>query len=207
MGPITKEALIEFEEALVREFEQGKIRAPVHLSGNNEDALIEIFKEVGPSDWIFSTWRSHYHALLKGIPREKIWDECIRGNSITLCFPEHRFFTSAIVGGIIPIAVGAAAGVKMSGGSEAVWCFIGDMALETGIFWEAVKYAHAHSYPIRWVIEDNDFSTSTPSRETWGRPEDDKTMLRVLDLLGVPYKYYFYKRKYPHQGIGKWVAF
>ena len=203
----TKETLIAFEEKLAKEFEQGRIRAPIHLSGNNEDALIEIFKEVDPHDWVFSTWRSHYHGLLKGVPCQQMWDECMAGNSITLCFPEHKFYTSAIVGGTIPIAVGVAAGIKRRAGREKVWCFIGDMAVETGIFWESVKYAHSHQLPIRWVIEDNNFSTSTPSRETWGRPEDDQTMLNVLNLLQIPFKYYFYTRKYPHQGIGKWVAF
>ena len=202
-----KDKLIEFEETLVKEFEQGRIRAPIHLSGNNEDDLIKIFDDINTCDWVFSTWRSHYHGLLKGVPYEKMWDECMKGNSITLCFPEHKFYTSAIVGGTVPIAVGVAAAIKRIGGSEKVWCFIGDMASETGIFWESVKYAHAHQLPIFWVIEDNNFSTSTPSRETWGRHEDDKTMLQVLDLLGVPYRYYFYTRKYPHQGIGKWVAF
>ena len=45
-------------------YEKGKIRAPIHLSGNNENQLIKIFKKVKKQDWVFSTWRSHYHALL-----------------------------------------------------------------------------------------------------------------------------------------------
>ena len=49
----------------------GKIKAPIHLSGNNENELIKIFKKVNKkNDWVLSTWRNHYHALLKGIPRK-----------------------------------------------------------------------------------------------------------------------------------------
>ena len=32
--------------------------------------LIKIFKNIKSDDWVFSTWRNHYHALLKGIPKE-----------------------------------------------------------------------------------------------------------------------------------------
>ena len=65
--PFTKEDLIKFEEKIVSLWEDGQIRAPVHLSNGNEDELIEIFSRIDYSDYVFSTWRSHYHALLHGI--------------------------------------------------------------------------------------------------------------------------------------------
>jgi len=110
---ITKEQLINFEKEIIEIFESGKIKAPVHLSGNNEDALIEIFQYVDPNDWVFSTWRSHYHGLLHGIPFKWMKEEILAGRSITLCNPEYKFYTSAIVGGIIPQAVGVALGLKL----------------------------------------------------------------------------------------------
>ena len=64
---ITKEKLIKFEEDIKRIYETGKIKAPIHLSGNNEESLIKIFKKIKKKDWVFSTWRNHYHALLHGI--------------------------------------------------------------------------------------------------------------------------------------------
>ena len=63
----TKEDLIQFEELIVSHWENAKIRGPVHLSNGNEDQLIEIFKRIRTTDWVFSTWRSHYHAFLKDI--------------------------------------------------------------------------------------------------------------------------------------------
>src|SRR5688572_6867119 len=133
--------LIEFEAKLAEEFEQGKIKGPVHLSGGNEEQLIAVFKRVSPEDWVFSTWRNHYHALLHGVPKDKVLAEIRAGRSMNLSFPEHRFYTSAIVGGILPIATGVAAALKSKGCKRKAWCFVGDMAATTGAFHEAHTYA------------------------------------------------------------------
>ena len=58
-------------------FNQGKIRAPVHLYQGNEDKIIEIFKKINKQDWVFCSWRSHYQCLLKGVPKEKVKDEIL----------------------------------------------------------------------------------------------------------------------------------
>ena len=57
--------LIEFEKDIKQIYEKGLIKAPIHLSGNNEKQLIKIFKNIKTTDWVFSTWRNHYHALLR----------------------------------------------------------------------------------------------------------------------------------------------
>ena len=61
---LTKEDLIKFEKQIVSLWEDGQIKAPVHLSHGNEDELIQIFSVISKDDYVFSTWRSHYHALL-----------------------------------------------------------------------------------------------------------------------------------------------
>ncbi len=58
---VDKEKLIQFTEEIAKEYEAGNIKAPVHLSGTNENEVIEILKDHKEGDWIFSTWRSHYH--------------------------------------------------------------------------------------------------------------------------------------------------
>jgi TPP-dependent pyruvate/acetoin dehydrogenase alpha subunit len=172
--------LIDFETEIATLFEQGEIKSPCHLSGGNEERLIEIFKSIKPTDWVFSTHRSHYHALLKGIPKEWIKQEILDNHSITLNNAEYRFFSSAIVGGVLPIALG----VAMTG--QKVWVFCGDMASETGIFNECLKYATNFDLPIKFIVENNNFSVNSKTDKVWG---------------------YRYKRKYPHQGSGKWVTF
>src|SRR5450432_3569944 len=146
---MTPEELIAFETEISDLFNAAKIRAPVHLYSGNEVKMIEIFRDVKPEDWVFCSWRSHYQCLLKGVPREKVKAEILAGHSITLCFPEQRIVSSAIVGGILPIAVGTAMGVKRRGEKARVHCFMGEMTSETGIAHECIKYSQNHQLPIR----------------------------------------------------------
>ena len=194
---LTAKDLIEFENDIVQQWEDGKIRGPIHLSNGNEEQLIEVFKRISKNDWVFSTWRSHYHALLKGISPQWITDEILAGKSITLCNIDEKFYSSAIVGGTLSIALGVAMGIKEKGSDEKVWCFIGDMSFESGIFYEVHKYARNFELPLYFIVEDNDVSTYTPTEATWNKKRDIPS-----DVV-----YYKYKSKFPHYGSGKWVVF
>jgi TPP-dependent pyruvate/acetoin dehydrogenase alpha subunit len=192
-----EEELIHFENKIVKSWESGKIRGPVHLSGGNEKPLIEIFKRISENDWVFSTWRSHYHALLKGVSPDWLEKEILEGRSITIVNKDEKFYSSAIVGGILPIAVGVAMSNKRKGIDETVWCFVGDMTFETGTFMENYKYAKNFDLPIRFVVEDNEVSTNTPTIETWNNKAEIPD-----DVI-----WYKYEKKWPHYGTGKWVIF
>lgn len=193
----TKQDLIDFERKMADFWEAGKVRGPIHLSGGNEDQLIEIGKRIKSSDWVFSTWRSHYHALIKGVCPVWLEEEILAGRSITIVSKEDKFYSSAIVGAIIPIAVGVAMANKRYGNDDIVWCFVGDMAFETGGFMENYKYAKNFDLPIRFVVEDNGVSTNTPTIETW------KVKSEVPDDV----IWYEYDKVWPHYGTGKWVIF
>ncbi len=190
--------LIEFEEEIKELFLEGKILAPIHLSVGSEKRLIDIFDEfdIGKDDWVFSTHRSHYHALLKGIPKDWVKKEILECRSIHIINKEYNFFTSAIVGGVLPIAVGAAMGIKRLGKENRVFVFVGDMCATLGVFYECIKYAGCNALPIVFVVEDNGFCTNMITQKTWGTDCKDPEIIR-----------YSYDRKYPHQGCGKWVVF
>lgn len=194
-----KETLIAFEDSIREEFKAGLIKFPIHFSKGNEEQLIEIFKDVKPEDWVFSTHRSHYHALLKGIPPEWIKEQIRHGNSMHLMNPEYRFFASAIVTAPVPVALGVALAIKRQGGTNKVWCFTGDMASMTGIFNECEIYAWRNDLPIKFVVEDNRLSTNTPTREAWG--EDIKKDFKKY------IQWYEYDRQCPHINIDSWVEF
>ena len=193
----TVQDLIDFENLIVQHWESAKIRGPIHLSNGNESELIEIFKRIKTTDYVFSTWRSHYHALLKGIDKQWLENEILAGKSITICNIDEYFYASAIVGGTLSIALGAAQGIKNNNGTEKVWCFIGDMSFESGNFYEVHKYARNFDLPLYFVIEDNNVSTYTPTVATWNVKRDIP-----IDVI-----HYTYKSKYPHYGSGKWVVF
>lgn len=201
--PIVKESLWDesglkqFERKMADHWEAGKVHGPIHLSGGNEQQLIEIGKRIKNTDWVFSTWRSHYHALIKGVPSEWLEQEILEGRSITIVSKEHKFYASAIVGAIIPIAVGVAMSNKLQGNDDLVWCFVGDMAFETGGFMENYKYSKNFDLPIRFVVEDNGVSTNTPTVETW----------KIKSEVPNDVIWYEYKKEWPHYGTGKWVIF
>ena len=188
---LTKSDLIEFEQEVANAFTAKKVNGPIHLSGGNEDQLIEIFKEIKRTDWVFSTYRSHYHALLHGVPRDWLMQQILDGHSMNIMSPEHRFFSSAIVGGCLPIAVG------MARGGQRTWCFVGDMAATTGAFHEALQYVGGLSLNCIFVVEDNGMSCDTPTYKCWHDGMEPYQHGRKIS--------YHYTRKWPHSGVGKYV--
>lgn len=198
----TVERLRQFETSIADAFNAGAIRAPVHLSDGNEAALLEVFADVRPGDWVYCTWRSHYQALLHGVPEDRVRREILEGRSIALCFPEHRFYSSAIVGGALPIAVGTALALKRMGSSEMVWCFMGDMTAETGMASTCIRYSEAHDLPITFVVEDNGLSVCTETSKVWGPRES-----AAQGLVSERVRHFRYESKYPHAGAGVRVQF
>ena len=199
---ITAQDLINFETEIAELFNSAKIRAPVHLYSGNEREMIEIFRNIGPEDWLFCSWRSHYQCLLKGVPADELKAEILAGRSISLCFPQQRIFSSAIVGGVLPIALGVALAIKQQGGKERVHCFMGEMTSETGIAHECIKYSRNMALPIRFIIEDNGLSVCTDTRVAWNQER-----LTYESSHDPMITYYKYKTRYPHAGAGVRVQF
>ena len=186
-----------FEQRVADEFHAGKLPYAIHFSGGNEETLIDIFQDIKECDWVFSTWRSHYHALLKGIPADRLMEMIREGRSMHIMSKEHRFFAAAIVGGCIPIATGVAQAIAKRRGSEKVFVFIGDGAEDQGVFYESVRYAQAFELPIKFVIEDNSLAVDTPKSERIG-----------CFCMPWPLEYvhrYYYSRQWPHVGTGRIV--
>jgi len=137
--------LIEFEKKIGDKFNNTEINSPIHLYSGNEDEIIEIFKDIDiKNDWVCCTWRNHYQGLLKGIPADLMEANIMGGKSMVANLPEYKFICSSIVGGIPPIAAGIALSIKLQNKSNRVWCWVGDMSAETGIFHEAYKYSLNH---------------------------------------------------------------
>jgi pyruvate dehydrogenase E1 component alpha subunit len=204
MTSFTKQDLIDFETEIAGAFNQAQIRAPVHLYSNNEEEMIRIFRDldIGPEDWVLCSWRSHYQCLLKGVPRALVKSEILAGRSISLCFPEYRIFSSAIVTGVLPIAVGIALSIQRSRGKNKVYCFMGEMTSETGVAHECIKYSRNFNLPIHFIVEDNGKSVCTDTRSVWNQ--------RVLTYEGrrdERITYYRYESHYPHAGAGQRVQF
>ena len=202
MKNLKKKNLIDFENNIISLFNNSKIKAPIHLHSNNEENLIKIFKKINKDDWVFSSWRSHYHCLLKGVPENILTKEILKGNSISLCFPKYKIYSSAIVGGSLPIATGLALSIKRKKLKNKVYVFLGEMTSETGIAHECIKYSINKKLPIHFIIEDNKKSVCTDTRKTWSMKKltYEKKNSRFIS-------YYKYKLKFPHAGTGKRIQF
>jgi|TARA_Y100000310_G_scaffold221243_1_gene222782 pyruvate dehydrogenase E1 component alpha subunit len=194
---ITAQELIDFESIVRDTYEAGKIKGPVHLAKNNEKELIEIFQYISPDDWVFVPWRNHYHALLHGVDPDKLFTSIVEGRSMGTNNINPNFYASSIVSGVIPLALGVAMALQRKGSPNRVWCFIGDMTRETGVFHEAYKYSTNFELPLQWVIEDNNMSVHTPTDMAWGEKQP----------IPEGVIYYKYEMEYPHHGTGKWVNF
>jgi TPP-dependent pyruvate/acetoin dehydrogenase alpha subunit len=210
--------LIRFEEEIGDLFNNKQIKAPIHLYHNNEEKMIEVFKQIDiKNDWICCTWRNHYQALLKGIPSDYLKEQILKGKSMVMNLPQYKFICSSIVGGIPPIAAGIALSIKLNKTTNHVWCWVGDMSAETGAFHEAYKYSRNHNLPITFIVESNGASVLTPTDEVWGRTipyfiDDKKTWEEKMTTDSLYYQpnliYYCYKNtKYPHAGAGMRVQF
>jgi TPP-dependent pyruvate/acetoin dehydrogenase alpha subunit len=205
---MSKEQLINFEEEIGAMFNQAKIRAPIHLYHGNEEQIYRVFEKVKSNDWICCTWRNHYQALLKGVPADLLIEKIVEGKSMVMNLPEYKFICSSIVGGIPSIATGLALAAKLKNSNEHVWCWTGDMSAETGAWSEAYRYSVAHDLPITFVVEDNELSVMTPTKDMWGEekwylPHQNRQWYESKHL--IYYKYH--NKKYPHAGAGVCVRF
>lgn len=206
---LTKQKLIDFENDIKNEFLAGHIRYPIHLSSGNESQLISIFKEnnIGLNDWVFASHRNHYSALLKGIPKEWLKEQILKGNSMHIMSKEYKFFSSSIVGGSLPIAVGTAWAIKEQNRMERVYAFLGDMAGESGIAHECIKYASNFVLPITFIIEDNNMSTNSLTDKCWNGKTNWQESINTYDELYPNVIYYRYTRLCPHINTLEHVEF
>jgi TPP-dependent pyruvate/acetoin dehydrogenase alpha subunit len=157
--------------------------------------------------------------LLTGVPEQDVKAAILAGRSITLSFPSYRFLTSAIVGGILPIALGVALAIKRAyeatpeddrptsypRGIPRVHAFVGDMTAMTGAYHETREYAYGHNLPLNLVTEDNGKSVGTPTLPTWG--DLDAISVDDYELTGPRELRLVHTNPWPHAGAGKWVRF
>lgn len=196
--------LQNFEQEIADAYKEGKIRAPIHLRGSEDEAyerqMLNIFSIIRPQDYWFSYWDSHIPALLKGATKELVRKEIYRGNSIALCFPEYRFFCSGIVASLCGVACGAALEIKRQGLDEHVYHYCGDMSAETGTFYEAVKYSANRELPITYIVGNNGKSVLSDTFDTWAGKD-------MHNDYSYKIKEFFYINQWPHSGLSEKVKF
>lgn len=187
----TKEELISFEKEIEELYFDNKLPFLFHLSGGNEEQLIEIFKDIKEGDYVLSNHRGHYHALLHGVPPETVKDRIVNGRSMFIYDRKRNYFTSAIIGGTPAIAAGIALALKRKGSEKKVWCFVGDGTEDSGHLYEAIRYVDGWDLPCKFIIENNDRSVEASNSDRWGTAGDYKWNSPSVIK-------YYYDITYPH---------
>lgn len=159
------------EEKICELYPEQQIRCPVHLCIGQEAVAVGVCKNLTNGDIIFSNHRSHGHYLAKGGNLNKFFAEMYgketgcskgRGGSMHLIDTERNFIGSTpIVGGTIPLAVGAAFALKYNNSEKIAVVFFGDGATEEGVFHESLNFAKLKSLPILFICENNFYSVYT----------------------------------------------
>lgn len=169
------------EEAIAENYSQQKMRTPVHLSIGQEAAAVASGVVLQKTDYAVSGHRAHAHYFAKGGDLKSMVAElhgkvtgCCRGRggSMHLVDQSVGFMGStAIVGNTIPVGVGLAHAIQLSGKNNICAIFLGDGAVEEGVFYESLNFAVLKRLPALFVCENNLYSVYTPlhKRQPMGR--------------------------------------
>jgi pyruvate dehydrogenase E1 component alpha subunit len=161
----------KFEEGAEDSYMRGLIHGTMHLSIGQEVSAVGSCMSLTDDDKITSTHRGHGHCIAKGAELDKMFAEFFgkengyckgRGGSMHIADPSKgNLGANGIVGGGLPIAVGAALSAKRLNTGAVTICFFGDGANNEGAFHEALNMAKVWNLPVVFVCENNKYGMST----------------------------------------------
>jgi pyruvate dehydrogenase E1 component alpha subunit len=160
------------EEALADRYAEQQMRCPMHLCIGQEAISVGVCSALRRDDVVFSNHRAHGHYLAKGGSVNGMVAELYgratgccggRGGSMHLIDLDVGFMgATPIVGGTVPLAVGAAWAARLQGLDRVAVAFFGDGCFEEGVVHESMNFAALHKLPLLFVCENNNFSVYTP---------------------------------------------
>ena len=183
MTDLTKEQKIEFlrtilkirrfEEKTIQMYQVAKIWGYLHPYVGEEAIAVGACAAIKKSDYIISTHRGHGHSIAKGADLNRMMAELLgkatgyckgRGGSMHIADTELGMLgANGIVGGGIPISVGAGFSCKMEQKGRVTVCFFSDGASNNGVFHEALNMAAIFNLPVVYVCENNMYAISMSS--------------------------------------------
>lgn len=178
---VPKETLLEMYRMMVRirEFENEAIelakgnitRAAVHTYHGQEAIATGVCAHLTHDDYITSTHRGHGHCIAKGAELYRMFAELMgredgyckgKGGSMHIAdLSTGNLGANGIVGGGIPIAMGAGLGIQLNKTDRVSVCFFGDGAANEGSFHESINLASVWKLPVVFICENNKFGIST----------------------------------------------
>lgn len=186
----------KFEEGAEESYTRGLIHGTMHLSIGQEASAVGACMPLTDNDKITSTHRGHGHCVAKGADVARMFAEFFgketgycrgRGGSMHIAdVAKGNLGANGIVGGGIPIAVGAALAAKRLGTGAVTVCFFGDGANNEGAFHEALNMASVWKLPVVFVCENNKYGMSTSTeRSTAVKSVADRAVAYAMPGVSV----------------------
>jgi pyruvate dehydrogenase E1 component alpha subunit len=160
------------EEEIERRYHQDLMKTPIHLVIGQEATSVGACAALRDTDLLYSSHRTHGNYLAKGGDLRAMLAEmhcratgCVgsRGGSMHLIDKKVGMAgTSAIVGGAVPIAVGAALAAQLKSEDRVTMVFLGDATTEEGVTSESLNFAALKKAPVVFFCENNFYSVQSP---------------------------------------------
>lgn len=170
-----------FEERTAQGYTQAKIGGYCHLNLGEEATVVGLAAAMRPTDYLFTNYREHGYAIAKGIEPGRVMAELYgrsTGTSKGWGGSMHMFDTATrllggygIVGGQLPLAVGAALAIDYRGGDDVVVCQMGDGTTNIGAFHESLNIAALWHLPVVFVVINNQTGMGTTVEQSSAEPD------------------------------------
>ncbi|MBF6193835.1 pyruvate dehydrogenase (acetyl-transferring) E1 component subunit alpha [Nocardia implantans] len=170
-----------FEERTAQSYQQAKIGGYCHLNLGEEATVVGLGAAMRPTDYLFTNYREHGYALAKGIEPGRVMAELYgraTGTSKGWGGSMHMYDTAtrmlggyAIVGGQVPLAVGAALAIDYRGEDDVVVCQMGEGTTNIGAFHEALNIAALWDLPVVFLVINNQTGMGTTVERSCAEPD------------------------------------
>ena len=161
-----------FEEKASALYAERQIMGLLHLGIGQEAVAVGVCSTLRLDDYVYGGHRSHGHAIAKGADVNRLMAEIAgratgycggKGGSMHIVARECGFITATgVVGGTIPLALGAAFAAKEKKQKQLAVVFFGDGAGQAGQFHESLNIASLWRLPVIFVCENNGYAEFTP---------------------------------------------
>ena len=182
----------EVETQISLKYQEGNMRCPTHLSIGQEAPPAVLSQYLTHRDFAVSTHRSHAHYLAKGGDLLGMLAEIYglpqgcskgRGGSMHLADKSVGFMgSSAIVGNSIPVGTGLGHAAKLSKMGQISVVYLGDAAVEEGVFFESANFAATAELPVLFLCENNGYSVYSDFN---GRQPLNRKIHEMVGAMGL----------------------
>jgi acetoin:2,6-dichlorophenolindophenol oxidoreductase subunit alpha len=161
----------EFELACLKGVPTREIHGELHTAVGQEAIGAGMSGFLRPDDALTATHRNHLHAIAKGVDMRAMLAEIFEketglcggfGGHMHLFDPGLKFSATGIVGAGLPVSAGHAWASRLRGDDSVSVAVIGDGAVNTGAFHEAMNFAGVHQLPMVVLVENNEWAISVP---------------------------------------------